>query len=88
MITEEMLGKAERFAGVPVIPDPNMPQFEQIIELRKKVTVSEEFRKQFDNWALKLFGQRRLVLSYRGVFIVHPTTMLYLKKKYQTLGCF
>lgn len=65
--------------GIPVVPDPMLPEFIPVLELSQNITVTPEFRAQEDAWLLKIFGKKRTMyevkINGRHWYIAHPNTI-------------
>jgi len=44
--------------GIPIIPNPHIPDLVPVIELSDKVNVSDEFRKKTNQYYICLFGYK------------------------------
>lgn len=68
------------FAGVRLIANPMLPEFEPRQRLSPHVAVSPEFRREMDQWLEDYFGtQRAFYFIDKNVAAAHPETIQALK---------
>lgn len=62
--------------GMPVYSSNHVPRFMPKVQLSSKVNVSDEFRKSYNKWLRKYFGEQEVC------FVFDPTVLQFSYKKY------
>ncbi len=70
----------ERFTGMRLIENPEIPEKAPKIQLSDAVEVSPQFRQEYDAWLLERFGSNRVVCVIDGKMIVNPVNAAMLSK--------
>ena len=64
----------DMFNGIPIIESVHCPVEENVMKLSNDVTVSSNFRHEFDVWLGEFFVFNEVVLQTQVGFIIHPST--------------
>jgi hypothetical protein len=76
-----MLQASKNILGMGVFLDRNIPEFASRMTLSETVTVSDEFRVDFQAWLDDFFGRERVWYIMDGKLYCHPNNYDYLKRE-------
>ena len=68
------------YMGMKVIVDPFLPEKSPVIELSRKVTVSDEFRAKTNAWYLEMFGEKLNFYFVDNNILANPKNIARLRR--------
>jgi hypothetical protein len=75
------LGSLDRFCGVPIIENSCLPEFTPVLELKLDTPVTDEFRANFNQWLVDMFGSNRSIYMMNGNILAHPNNRIFIELK-------
>jgi len=76
------IAKEELFPlnGLPARETLLVPEFAPVRQLSLCLDVSDEFRAEYNDWLIEMFGQKRIAYKCNGVILIHPNNAEMLKR--------
>ena len=69
--------------GLPIYVEPDPPP---LLKLSDTVNVSDEFRKDFDEWLLAEFGRKRPIVDRQKIYLLNNFGYLVNNENYHALS--
>jgi hypothetical protein len=81
-------GLIGNFGGIDLVVNKHLPEKMPVLELSYNVSVSDEFRAEFNSWLLEMFGKKSVayivdmsMLGGKKIIVMNPSNIARLDLK-------
>lgn len=67
--------------GIEIVSSPHLPALSPVLKLSDNISLTDNFRKDFDKYLLDLFGEKPFIISIGRKLYAHPVVINYIKKE-------